>query len=243
MKKFGVMAVFFIALCMMSGCLKDVPLTDSEMDVVAEYAARALLGTLPSNTMLEYEPLLPKEVVAPTPTPEVTPEPTNGVSRPTGSGSTSRLTPTPILDSNEATNEQFTEVVGVEGFAFSYTEGSYQLAPSVEKGDYFYLNPKPGRQYLIVSFTATNTTDESIALYTMEKKLKCEANINNGKISRASLSMLENDLQYMNGDEIVPAGGSIEVVLVFEISATEEIDTAHIRITNQEKEVAIIKLK
>lgn len=247
MKKIGYVAVLFMALCMMGGCLKDVPLTDREMDIVAEYAARALLGTIPPNTISDYEPLLPEEVVAPTPTPtptpvpEVTPEPTNGAARPTGG--TPQLTPTPVPENSEATNEQLTEVIGADGFAFSYAEGSYQLMPSVEEGDYFSLDPKKGRQYLIVSFTATNTTDESIALYTMEKQLRCEVDINLGTVSRASLSMLKNDLQYMNGSETVPAGGSLETVLVFEISALEEINTAHIRITNQKDEVVIIKLK
>lgn len=242
MKKIGITAVLFAALCMMSGCLKDVPLTDREMDIVAEYAARALLNTIPPNTISDYEPLPPKEEVLPTPTPtptpvpEVTgePKPTDGAQRPTA---------TPVPENSEATGEQLTNVIGAEGFVFSYTEGDYQLVPSIEEGDYFSLDPKPGRQYLIVSFTATNTTDESIALNTMEKKLKCEVDVNLGKVSRASLSMLKNDLQYMSGSEIVPAGGSLQTVLVFEISALEEIETAHVRITNQEEEVVIIKLK
>lgn len=244
MKKIGIMAVLFAALCMMSGCLKDVPLTDREMDIVAEYAARALLGTIPPNTMSDYEPLPPKEEVLPTPTPTPTLTPVPEVTgEPHPTDEAPKPTATPVPENSEATGEQLTRVVGAEGFVFSYTEGDYQLVSSIEEGDYFSLDPKPGRQYLIVSFTATNTTDESIALNTMEKKLKCEVDVNLGKVSRASLSMLKNDLQYMSGSEIVPAGESFQTVLVFEISALEEIKTAHVRITNQEEEVVIIKLK
>lgn len=251
MKKIGFMAVLFVALCMMGGCLKDVPLTDREMDIVAEYAAKTLLNTIPPYTISDYAPLPSKEEVLPTPTPTPTPTSTldsmpevTGKPNPTGSTVGGGLTPTPVPENSAATDEQLTKVVGAEGFTFSYAEGDYQLVPSIEEGDYFSLPRKEGRQYLVVSFTATNTTGESIVLNTIEQKLQCEVNVNFGKVSRASLSMLKNDLQYMTEEsEVVPAGGSFKTVLVFEISSLEEIEAAHVRITNKEKEVVVIKLK
>ena len=43
MKKRMILAGVAVMLCMMCGCLKDTPLTDEEMDIVAEYAASLLL--------------------------------------------------------------------------------------------------------------------------------------------------------------------------------------------------------
>ncbi|MGN0506871.1 MAG: hypothetical protein ACI4FZ_09925 [Lachnospiraceae bacterium] len=248
MKKIGIIAVLFTAICMMGGCLQDVPLTDSEMDIVAEYAARALLESMP-----EYQPmLLPKEDAMPTPTiistpvptkqPEATekPAPTKGAEISAG---TPAPTATPRPDNAEFTNRELTSVVGVDGFALSYEEGDYELATSVQCGDYFSLDAKDGRQYLLVYFTAVNVSNESRGFDTTEKKLECAVDINLGTISRASLSMMENDLQYMNGSRQIAPGESVETVLVFEISALEEINTAHVRITNQNEETVIIKLK
>ena len=43
MKKRILLAGLSLMLCMLAGCLEATPLTDEEMDVVAEYAASRLL--------------------------------------------------------------------------------------------------------------------------------------------------------------------------------------------------------
>ena len=73
-----------------------------------------------------------------------------------------------------------------------------------------------------------------------EKELEYAVDINTSTISRVSLSMLENDMQYMKIP--VPAGGTAEAVLVFEI-ADEEINTMHLIIENASGDVVFAKLK
>lgn len=247
MRKIGLLLVLFGAACMMGGCIKDVPLTDREMDIVAEYAAHALLAQDPV-----YNSALIKEVT-PTPEPALTPEPTKAPAptenpgtdekpEPTKQpGEETTPAPTEIPDNTEFTDDQITEVVGVEGFRVTYA--GYETLESIQSGDYFSLNAKPGRQYLLVKFEVTNETERELAFDTTEQRLECTVDINLGSISRASLSMLPNDLQYMNAEAVMQPGETQETVLVFEISSKEEIQTAHVRMKNQNDEIVIIKLK
>lgn len=149
--------------------------------------------------------------------------------------------PTEIPDNTEFTNEQITDVVGVEGFSVAYT--GYETMDSIQTGDYFSLDAKEGRQYLLVKFDVTNKTEEKLAFDTTEQRLECTVDINLGTVSRASLSMLPNDLQYMNAEDFLEAGETMETILVFEISSKEEIKTAHVRMKNEDEEIVIIKLK
>lgn len=235
MKKIGIALVLLGAVCMLGGCIKDVPLTDREMDIVAEYAAHVLLKQDKANNSLLIEK------VTPSPEPEKKPE-ISEKPVPTMKPDEEEETPQPtkLPDNTEFTDEQISKVVGVEGFQVSYT--GYETMESIQSGDYFSLTAKPGRQYLLVHFDVTNGTESALVFDTTEQRLECTVDINLGTVSRASLSMLENDLQYMNG-VMVQAGEKMETVLVFEISSKEEIQTAHVRMKNENDEIVIIKLK
>lgn len=246
MKKKFILAGLSVLMCLFCGCLEATPLTDEEMDVVAEYAASLLLKyDKHYDTPLYY--VEEREVrLTPTPTPEptgkATPTPVTGSSS-GGTSSVPEATPTETptqmpLYNEEETSKQITDIIAVENITVT-CEG-FELMKSVQSTEYFSLVAKEGRQYVVVNFLLHNNTTEDIMFDASEKGLEYSVDVNISSVSRVSLSMLENDMQYM---EIpVPAGGTAEAVLVFEI-ADEEINTMHLIIENASGDVVFAKLK
>lgn len=250
MKKRIILLGISMMLGMLCGCLEATPLTDSEMDVVAEYAATLLLKhdtkyVTPlyyAETSEEMEKLL---TPTPTPTPTEVPTPTPVVGNNNASGNSSVTgqptltpTPTPPMYNDEETGKQLTEIIAVEDI--TVTCENFKLMDSVVSNEYFALAAKKGRQYAVVSFKLHNETDQEIIFDASEKGLEYSIDVNTGTVSKVSLSMLENDLQYM--PIAVPANGTADAVLVFEIDKVE-INTAHLIIQGESEQVVFIKMQ
>lgn len=250
MKKRILLAVLSLMLCLLAGCLEATPLNEEEMDVVAEYAASLLLKyDRHYDTPLYYAE--DREVrLSPTPTP--TPKPKNPTATPTpvadnknpsGSGpqeevsATATPTPAPLYNQEETTN-QLTGLMAVEDITVSCT--GCELMDSVVSNDYFSLQAKEGSQYAVVSFLLQNNSDRDVVFDASGRGLEYSMDVNIDTTFRASLSLLENDLQYMEIQ--VPASGSAEAVLVFEISDTE-IKTLHLIIQDKEENTVFVKLQ
>lgn len=249
MKKRIVIAGVSMMLCVLCGCLQSTPLTDEEMDVVAEYAATLLLKYDDKYTTSLYYADVREVQLTPTPTPTATPAvtakptPAGNSSGQTGTGSlgaqaTPVPTPTPALYNDAETGKQLTEIIAAENITVT-CEG-YELMDSVVSNEYFSLQAKEGRKYAVVSFKLHNSTNEELIFDASEKGLEYSLDINTGTVSRVSLSMLENDLQYMPIK--VPANGEADAVVVFEIADTT-IETLHLIIEGQSDEVVFIKMK
>ena len=248
MKKRIVVAGLSMALCLLCGCLEATPLTDAEMDVAAEYAATMLLKNDDKySTPLYYVGVVPEEELeqklTPTPTPTVAPiitqKPSGNNANNSGHNTVKATpTPTPGLYNSEETKKQLNEIIAVENISIS-CEG-FEVLDSVVSNDYFSLKAKEGRKYVVTQFKLKNNTAQELIFDASEKGLEYTLDINTGTISRVSLSMLQNDLQYMPIN--VPANGEAEAVLVFEI-ADEPIDTVHLIIENKAENAVFIKLK
>lgn len=251
MKKRILLVGLSMLLCMLGGCLEVTPLTEEEMDVVAEYAASLLLKHDKNyETPLFYaEELETRLTPTPTPTPKPknpTPTPTPKAENGTGSGNvaggqsaaaTATPTPAPFYNEEETTR-QLTEIIAVEDITVT-CEG-YQSMKSVQSTEYFSLVAKDGRQYIVVKFLLHNNTGSDLKFDASGNGLEYSIDINTGSISRVSLSMLENDLQYM---EIpVPANGTAEAVLVFEVDEGEP-ETIHLIIEDKAEKSVFVKLK
>lgn len=251
MKKKLLLVGVSLLLGVLGGCVPTTPLTDAEMDAVAEYAASRLLKYDEKySTPLFYEEeravrLTPTPTPVPTPAyATATPVPTKKPDSSSGNNSaqevqaTATPTPTPAMYNEAETSRQLTEIISVDDITVS-CEG-YELKKSVQSTEYFSLVAKEGRQYVVVSFLLHNTSDKDVVFDASENGLEYSIDINTGKVSRVSLSMLENDLQYM---EIpVPANGTAEAVLVFEIAETE-INTIHLIVENEKDDTVFAKLK
>lgn len=237
MRRLMKMAAVALLCTMMCGCLEATPLTDAEMDIVAEYAAELLLKydknyrspLLPEEELAGVEP---EEAVTPAPEPTLSPEPTQSAEEPGV---------TPLPGNAEETTTRLTDVASVEGIEVSCN--SFEIRREVVRNEYFFLESKEGKEYLILNFKLENTTDKPIVFDASEQKLECSLDINSGTMYKLSVSMLENDLQYMPIE--VPAQKSVDAVLVFEITSTlkEPIETAQFVIKNKANDSVFVKLK
>ena len=254
MKKRILLAGLVLTLCVLAGCLEATPLTDEEMDVAAEYAASLLLKyDKRYETPLYYaEERVSRLTPTPTPTPKAknptatpTPVAENDNSSGNSAGEGVKATATPLATATPAplydlaeTTKQLTELIAAEHITVSCN--GCELMDSVISNNYFSLQAKEGRQYAVVSFTLTNNSEQDVIFDASGKGLEYSIDVNTKDKSRVSLSLLENDLQYM---EIpVPAFGSAEAVLVFEIADTE-INTLHLIIEDQEDNTVFVKLQ
>ena len=232
MRKRIILISLSLMLCMLCGCLEATPLTDGEMDVVAEYAASLLLKYDKNyKTPLYYvgavDEVDKNEPFVPTNTPTPTPVISNNVS-----GSTELQNPTqvpvatptmaPLQGNEEETSSQLTELIGVKDIIVRCK--GYKLMDSVVSNEYFSLQAKEGRQYVVVSIELYNSTNQNLVFDASGKGMEYSIDVNTGTVSRVSLSMLENDLQYMPIE--VPANGTADALLVFEV-ADMEISTLH----------------
>lgn len=252
MKKKFLLAGMSALLCILCGCLQTTPLTEEEMDVVAEYAASLLLkyDSKYDSPLYYGDDFGKEEELAPTqaPVPETTAVPTAAATvlpEPEATKTpsptqkvTAAPTPTPLTYSDEETAKQLTEMIAVDNIVVSCE--AYEIMESVISNDYFSLQAKEGRKYVVVTFLLKNTSNQDEVFDASGKGLSYSIDVNTSIKSRVSLSMLENDLQYMPIS--VPANGTADAVLVFEIDDMQ-IDTLHLLISNQEEKVVFVKLK
>lgn len=251
MKKKFLLAGITALLCVLCGCLKTTPLTDNELDVVAEYAASLLLkydskydsplyyGNFVAEEELQLTPTVTPETSV-TPTPATTPSLETGITTTPSPAPTQTAapTPTPLPYSAAETTSQLTELIAAENITVSCEK--YEIMESVVSNDYFSLQAKQGRKYVVVTFQLKNTSNKDEIFDASGTGLSYSIDVNTSIKARVSLSMLENDLQYM--PITVPANGTAKAVLVFEIEDMQ-IDTLHLLIANKEEKVVFVKLK
>ena len=248
MKKRILLAGLSLMLCMLTGCLEATPLNDEEMDVVAEYAASLLLKyDVRYETPLYYAD---EREVRLTPTPTPTPKPVYPTKAPTPAENktpsinvskeeSSAATPTPVPFYNqEETTKQLTELISTDNISMSCD--GYELMYSVVSNNYFSLQAKEGMQYAVVSFTLYNDSNQDVVFDASDKGLVYAMDVNIATSFRASLSLLENDLQYTA--ITVPASGTAEAVLVFEIY-DKDINTLHLIVQDKDDNTMFVKLQ
>lgn len=227
----------------MCGCLQEVPLTDKEIDVVAEYAAGVLLESDSNYTSALLSKTAMEELLTPTVTPVPTPTSIAESSNPSGTtspGQTTNISPTitPLAGDSEEIVEQLTQLVGQEGFRLSYQ--GYAIEDAIVSDEYYYLEAEEGKQYVVANFQIENQTEEELVFDASNKNLSCVLAINVDNRYRAALSMLENDLQYR--PITVPAKETKSAVLVFEVKK-EDINTINLILENNKDNVVFIKMK
>ncbi len=133
------------------------------------------------------------------------------------------------------------EVIGVENFNITYK--SYKLCsvyPEDESNAYFSLTPLEGNQLLVVSFAVKNITDKEQRLDLRKSKVAYQLDINVGTMYTALLTLLENNLKYINMS--IGAGKTEEVLLIFEVSKSVDINNINLIISNGAK-TEIIDIK
>ena len=146
--------------------------------------------------------------------------------------------PTPIPEVTEETNMQLTELMAQDGFEISYDH--YEISNSIVNSSYFEVEAPKGYQYVITYFKIKNVTQEEKAFDASGTKITYMLDVDVSKRYRAALSVLENDMQYM--EMTVPAQGEVTAVLVFEVKDTPA-EQLHLILSDDADHSVFVKVK
>ncbi len=261
--------ISFILICIsllaLGGCMvKKIPLTDAEINAVAQYSADALLrhDSNYRSTMVESKELTPTPTPTNTPTPTATPTPTprptatpidpNWTPTPTNTP-TSTPTPTPFPANNSETWKQLSKVLGIEDLTVFYAGASIPERTFTIGSPYFALTPMEGYEYIAVKFVIKNDGDDTRYIKTCDMELKSLIMVNGIYFDYETPTLFLNELFYLGEETPDPRGEPIKAgeryndpdgaVIVFNNPEDIEIDTAGLLITNKNNDSVIIKIQ
>lgn len=265
MRKKIPLILILIAVLGLNGCLvEEIPLTDNEIDAVAQYCADALLrhDSNYTSSFLEAKALTPTPTNTPTPTPTNTPTPTprptsaprdpNATPAPT-STPTNTPTPTPFPANTAETWKQLAKVIGAENFSVIFA-GASEPEDTFEISDSFVtLSKIPGYDYIAAKFVIENKSSVVKYLKTCDMGLTGLIMVNGIYFDYEVTSLLLNDLFYIGvdetelpGEKVAPGGRYNDpngAVVVFKVPEDMEIESAGMLIANKNGDNVIIKIQ
>lgn len=248
--------------CMMillGGCYEPLPITDREMDIVAEYAAGVLVkyGTDSKEILLnkreqEREALL---TITPTVKPTATSKPDFSLPTPTPDASDKNVTPaptkapdkentptaTPVPDNTEATMQDLTNLLAKEDFKFKYN--GYTVTTIYQGAGEMFAAAGEGKKLIVLEFSITNTAGSSKTLSMNKGATKdCIFTLRAGSQSiKPTLTLLKEDF-YTSYEVAYKGGETKKGVLVFECPEKTETGTMNLTVfkENAGKEDSVI---
>jgi len=226
-----------IIICFMlslTGCIQEYSAAEQQNDAVAEYMAGLLLkydedyeqGLTKMSEIQVESTTTDMDIDTPTPTADQDDDSTVNSDGPE------------VVTQKDYT---LTEVIGEKDFDIQFT--GYQITdtyPEDIESTYFSLTPRVGNQLLVASFSVLNNTGSEKALNLSKAKIIYQLDINVGTIYKPSLTLLENDLQYI--DIAIKGGKTKTVLLIFEVSKDKDIAEINLVISKDNKS-EIIKVK
>lgn len=220
------------ALTVFAGCYEPLDITDSEMDMVAEYAAAVLVehGTKTTETLLDREEQEEAWAALATPTPRPPlsqirdEEKTEEDKKPAGSTPEMKPAATAVPDNIEQTMQDLTKLMGNDSFEFSYT--GYEATVFYQGAGDLFTAAEDGKQLVVVQFDVKNTAGKEAKLV-LNKGAKKEFTYTlrvGKKTIRPSLTLLEED--FCTSYEVsYKAGETKKCVLVFECAKDLSLDS------------------
>ena len=228
-------SVLCVLAVSISGCGNQIPdmteeqqqaITDYAVDLVLKYDVnyQSRLVELPEEEVVEQE-----QVVTETPIPTELP----------GMEPVEQLPEVQVGENGTvATNLSVEEVLGWEGICqLQYQD--FSVAASYETNSaaqgYVSVEAADGNKLLVVRFTLSNTSADDQHINMIANDAKFSLVMGGEGAKKCQMTLLENDLSTYFGD--VPAGSSVEVVLVAEMAEELLADVASLtlNVENGEK--------
>ena len=244
-------------LVMFAGCYEPLDITESEMDMVAEYAAGVLVkhGTKATDTLLNRKEQEEAWAALATPTPRPTLAPVeddkvpptekeeNGdkTEKPTA---TPKPTPTAVPDNTEVTMQDLTNLFGKKDFFFRYS--GYESTVLYQGADELFVAAGEGKKLVVVKFDVTNRSGKEATLVLNKGASKDFVfTLRSGnKTIRPSLTLLEEDF-YTSYEVTYKAGETKNCVLVFECGedvATDDMILTVLRDIEGKEDSVLVKV-
>ena len=242
LKKFIGILTGAMALGLLAGCYEPLDITESEMDMVAEYAAGVLVkhGTQAKDILLDRKEQEDAFAALATPTPrptlapvedeeDKTPE-TDGENTDVADKPEATKVPvaTEVPDNTELTMEDLTSLMGRKGFFFRYK--GYKATELYQGSGDLFAAAGDGKQLVVIEFEVTNQS-KSGATLSLNKGASKEFVYTlraGGKTIRPSLTLLNEDM-YTSYNGTYNAGETKTGVLVFECD--EKMSLANMTLT------------
>lgn len=232
MKRWKLIPIIIVVFSL-SGCITEYKANDVQTDAVAEYMAGLLL-----KGNVDYKQALTPLTDITNPEPiegEDTKQQTEDAIEPDSTGKTMSEKDKDDMDYT------LTEVIGESDFEIQYK--GYDIVdtyPEKPESTYFTLTPRKGHRLLVATFSVKNVSGKKKVLNLSKAEMIYQLDINVGTVYKPQLSLLENDLQYI--DVAIPAGDTISSVLIFEISDKTDVSNISLIIT-KDKKSEIIEIK
>ncbi len=224
--------IILIAICgvMLTGCAQLVDMNDQQSDVLAEYMA---------GSVLRYTRNYNESLVYPEETAE-TDEISETISENTKEDNSS-AEPEVTAAADNTQNDNIVSFAGMADYIgkgnFDITYSDYKFYDSYsDENDYFTIETNKGKKLLVISFNIKNTTNKSRNFNLSKFKLKYRLN-NNGILYRPMMTLLNNDIQYINLD--IAAGKTKKAVILFEVPQDVDVPDTVLEITNKDKNTVL----
>jgi hypothetical protein len=218
----------------LTGCIQEYNVTDQQSDAASEYMASLLLkyDERYEQDLISKDRILADEIAneiedANSPSPTLSPKSDTNNTEDQGAANQENYT--------------LTEVIGEKNFEIEYTGYIVtETYPENSESAYFSLSAYEGNQLLVTSFVVKNKSKKEKTLNLSKAEILYQLNINVGAVYKPSLTLLENDLQYI--DVAIAGEKSETVLLIFEVSKKVEMSNINLLITKDGKS-EIIEIK
>lgn len=219
-------SVLLAAALALTGC-GEVPieLTREEQQTIAQYAAHVVskYNVKQREGIVSIEPQEETETEVPDTVPAQETETDTQTSADGQGGEAS---------AQDEQQGSLTQILGLQGVTVSYTGA--ELAASWEEGGYASLTPTEGHQYLALHFTLNNPGTEDAGCDILSTGSIFQVSWNGGQKIPAQTTILLDDLSTYQGT--VPAGGSAEALLLFEVplSGGDSVESIALQVIRDE---------
>lgn len=219
MKRRGILLILISLLVTMllGGCgTKMYELTAEEEDLIAQYAAY----TLAKYNTFQKDGAKAMPDTAGTQSPELA-ETQMPEEDTTADGMTpDAISPDQTMESGEAGSTSLGEITLAEAMGYEGLDVSYDgffLTDSYKEGKHYAVDAKQDNTFVVMQFTATNTTNQDIAVDMLARQASYRANLDGTGWITEDVTLLLYDMSSYQGT--VPAGESVELVLLFQTKA------------------------
>lgn len=225
--------ILFVCMLGLTGCMHMVEITDEESETIARTAAWLLF---------KYDNNYTENLITPTPTatPTVSPTPTQEpdvIVQPTSvpqDGKSEEKTETVLPEHNVSPEK----LLGIRDIRLAYDGCDNYDSYTFESFSVEPKNPQNGLMFIFLQLQ--NEGAEPAAVNLLELQPKCSLYVDGTKQLAPKKTVLLNDFQYLITE--IPAGGSYNSVLVFEVEKPFEPDRLDLYLSVGE-DIAHMKLQ
>lgn len=225
--------VLMIVLCTMllTGCAKVTDLSEYESDVLTEYMSGYILNHADEydRRLLPIDELEEKVIDVNEDSLVIESKKTSDRKEEQRDVST---------DNNHVNNEIKVETVSLDktmNFSnFSIDYDRYELHSSYplnKEEAYFSLNASKNEQLVVVYFDVKNLSNETKRFDLVEEGITYTLEVQNDKSYAPMMTLLMNDIQYINTD--IGANNTLSTVIVFKVKDTIDVTNAKLNISRK----------